>query len=367
MLNFDQVTCTLKSVLGKETGIAVVRGDEDYFNRVADYEISLDMYDQIINYAQFIGIGETFKDVIKTFDVPEGETPAGFKLVFNLEADAVLKVDLKRDIAYDKNGKRRPTETLFSVDSANPYEIEPCAPLVANLTCNPGIIYDLFINNPKANVGGKFKDRDEVMAEIGRILGPGCDISVELNNPFEKDFGKILEEAERFREMLSKWRVVIKVRDRGCGMADVTLKLLAAVPYYGCSDVEFKRDARDGRLKLMEINPRQGLWSPLARAAGVNLAYIAYCDAVGKPYPTPRQIDGVRWTDMLMDGPSSVKEMLRGDLGPVQWLGSLRGVRVDCFLSASDPLPGLVEARRIAASHARRLLGRLRAARDRSA
>ncbi len=50
-------------------------------------------------------------------------------------------------------------------------------------------------------------------------------------------------------------------------LADVTLKLLAAVPYYGCSDVEFKRDARDGRLKLMAINPRQGLWSPLARAA----------------------------------------------------------------------------------------------------
>ncbi len=215
MLNFDQVTCTLKSVLGKETGIAVVRGDEDYFNRVADYEISLDMYDQIINYAQFIGIGETFKDVIKTFDVPEGETPAGFKLVFNLEADAVLKVDLKRDIAYDKNGKRRPTEILFSVDSANPYEIEPCAPLVANLTCNPGIIYDLFINNPKANVGGKFKTRDEVMAELGRILGPGCDISVELNDPFGASESQILEEAEKFREMLTDYRVVIKVPHTG--------------------------------------------------------------------------------------------------------------------------------------------------------
>lgn len=215
MLNFDQVTCTLKSVLGKETGIVVVRGEEDYFNRVADYEISLDMYDQIINYAQYIGIGDTFKDVIKTFDVPEGETPAGFKLVFNLEADAVLTVDLKRDIAYDKNGKRRPTETLFSVDSANPYEIEPCAPLVANLTCNPGIIYDLFINNPKANVGGKFKTRDEVMEELGRILGPGCDISVELNDPFGAPDSALLEEAQKFEEMLTKYRVVIKVPHTG--------------------------------------------------------------------------------------------------------------------------------------------------------
>jgi hypothetical protein len=34
--------------------------------------------------------------------------------------------------------------------------------MLANLTCNPGIVYDLFINNPKANVGNKFKTRDEV-------------------------------------------------------------------------------------------------------------------------------------------------------------------------------------------------------------
>ncbi len=74
MLNFDQVTCTLKSVLGKETGIAVVRGDEDSFQQSCRLRDFPDMYDQIINYAQFIGIGETFKDVIKTFDVPEGET-----------------------------------------------------------------------------------------------------------------------------------------------------------------------------------------------------------------------------------------------------------------------------------------------------
>ena len=141
-------------------------------------------------------------------------------------------------------------------------------------------------------------------------------------------------------------------------VADVTLKFLAAVPYYGLCDLEFKRDARDGRLKFIEINARQGLWSPLARAAGVNLAYIAYRDAIGKPCPTPRQIDGVRWTDMLMDGPDSLKELRRGELRPAEWLGSLRGLRVDCFLSARDPLPGLLEAGHIVKSHVRRRLGR---------
>ena len=127
----------------------------------------------------------------------------------------------------DRNGILRPTNVLFSADSANPYEVEPISPLISNLTCNPGIIYDLFINNPKANVGNKYKNRDEVMAEIGRVLGPGCDISVELNNPFEQDFNKILEEAEKFREMFSKYRVVIKVPHTGAVTPQNVTQLLS--------------------------------------------------------------------------------------------------------------------------------------------
>lgn len=52
------------------------------------------------------------------------------------------------------------------------------------------------------------------MAEISNILGPGCDISVEVNDPFA-DFNKILEEAEEFREMFSDYRMVIKVPHTG--------------------------------------------------------------------------------------------------------------------------------------------------------
>lgn len=131
-----------------------------------------------------------------------------------MKGKRVLEIDLKRNISYDKNGQKRPTKFIFSADTANPYELAPIKDLIGNLTCNPGIIYDLFINNPKANVGNKFKNRDEVMSEIANILGPGCDISVELNNPFA-DFSEILEEAQHFREMFSDYRMVINVPHTG--------------------------------------------------------------------------------------------------------------------------------------------------------
>ena len=195
--------------------LPAVSGEEDYVRRVVDQPLTPETFRELSGVARHLGVTAEFKEVVDYFATPAGHTPPGFRVALNVEADGLLQLGLVRDISYDADGALRPTNVLFSADSANPYEIAPAAGLLANLTCNPGIIYDLFLNNPDANVGGAFKDRDEVMTEIGRILGPGCDISVELNNPFETDFAKLLDEAERFREILSPWRVVIKVPHTG--------------------------------------------------------------------------------------------------------------------------------------------------------
>ncbi|XCP85735.1 transaldolase family protein [Roseburia hominis] len=199
----------------RNLNLPAVRGEEEYVARILEQGLSIEEFKSISGMADYIGVTQEFKNVIDYFKVPAGETPAGFEIQMEVNADRVLRVNLKRNISYDKNGRKRPTNLLFSADSANPYEVAPVSRMLANLTCNPGIIYDLFINNPKANVGNKFKDRDEVMAEIGRILGPGCDISVELNDPFGKSDAEILEEAAKFKEMLSEYRVVIKVPHTG--------------------------------------------------------------------------------------------------------------------------------------------------------
>jgi hypothetical protein len=190
-------------------------GDEADFGRIRNFLITETQFSLLRDRVKRVEFSKRWKDVIKTFAMPANETPPGFRIESALEGDGLLRVDLVRDISYGKNGLKRPTKVIFSADSANPYEVEHIAPLLGNLTCNPGIVYDLFINNPKANVGGKFKTRDEVMIELGRILGPGCDMSVELNNPFEKDFDKILEECETFKKILSEYRLVIKVPHTG--------------------------------------------------------------------------------------------------------------------------------------------------------
>ena len=207
-------------------GVPAITAEEDMVNRVLDMPICEDDFIIMSDYAKHIGVTDGFKDVMETFPTEQG-TPAGFRRDLVMCKEGVVRVDLVRDIAYDKNGERRPTNVLFSADSANPYEVAPISPFLANLTCNPGIVYDLFINNPKANVGNKYKDRDEVMEEIGRVLGPGCDISVEFNNPFEEDFNALLEEAQKFREMFSNYRVVIKVPHTGAVTPENVEQLLS--------------------------------------------------------------------------------------------------------------------------------------------
>ncbi len=195
-------------------GLPALPGQQQYVDRVLDHHLSASVFGDLRVVARHLGVTADFEELIDELGTAPGHTPPGFRLELELDSEGTLLADLVRDISYDADGALRPTSVLYSADTANPYEIAPIAPLIANLTCNPGIIYDLFLHDPKANVGGHFRDRDEVMTEIGRILGPGCDISVELDDPFAAP-EQILEEAEHFREMLGRWRVVIKVPHTG--------------------------------------------------------------------------------------------------------------------------------------------------------
>ncbi len=199
----------------RSLGLEPARGASEHLSRILAQPIDELQFSLLAETATHIGVTDEFVRICDYFKPADGHTPAGFRFEYDLEADGLLNVNLKRDIGYDTDGRRRPTAVIYSADSANPYEVAPIAPLLGNLTCNPGIIYDLFINNPKANVDHKFNTRDEVMAELGRVLGAGCDISVELNNPFEEDFNKILEEVAFFKELLGQDRVVIKVPHTG--------------------------------------------------------------------------------------------------------------------------------------------------------
>ncbi len=120
---------------------------------------------------------------------------------------------------------------------------------------------------------------------------------------------------------------------------DGGLRLLAELGFHGISQVEYKRDPRDGSLRLMEVNARLWQWHSLAAACGVDLVAIAYRDALGMP-PDPvtsEGTDGRRWVALVRHLRESRHEHLglRGALAP------LRPPFSEPVFSARDPMPAV--------------------------
>jgi len=79
-------------------------------------------------------------------------------------------------------------------------------------------------------------------------------------------------------------------------------RLLEGVAYTGIFNAEFVYDERDATFKLIEVNARPYWQLELATAAGLDLAHMAYRDALGLPVETAsRYRVGQRWVHPLND------------------------------------------------------------------
>lgn len=214
MLRADSIKFSIDALVKAGTLKVAADTTGDMFDRIKSIELGTDDVLKLKSLSAYIGVTGEFEKVIRTFRVPSGITPAGFRHEMIYSGDGSLRIDLKRDIAFMENGVRRPTNLLFSANTADPVEVGAMKNLIANLTTNPAIIYSNFLNNPAANKNNQYKDRFEVLEVLRDLVGPGVDISVELNDPFAPR-EKIYEEIAKFEEVLPKYQLVVKVPHTG--------------------------------------------------------------------------------------------------------------------------------------------------------
>jgi predicted ATP-grasp superfamily ATP-dependent carboligase len=118
------------------------------------------------------------------------------------------------------------------------------------------------------------------------------------------------------------------------------IRLLSGLGYRGIGCVEFKRDPRDGQLKLIEVNTRAVRTTAVAGRAGIDLPYLAYLDMLGLPVrPCFHYRAGVRWIHLLDEVFAASALMRRGELSLEHWATLLRGPMVDAEWAWDDPLP----------------------------
>jgi len=130
--------------------------------------------------------------------------------------------------------------------------------------------------------------------------------------------------------------------------AALTADFVRAIGFRGIFGAEYKRDPRDGQLKIIEINPRPTLWFQLSHAAGKRIVDAAWRDLRGAaPAPDPAQRDGVLWRYALKDLASALfyRRHRRDFVFPPPDLHAAgpRAAATWAVYDARDPLPALCE------------------------
>ena len=129
---------------------------------------------------------------------------------------------------------------------------------------------------------------------------------------------------------------------------DLSLSFLRAIGFQGVCGTEYKRDPRDGRLKIIEINPRPTLWFQATHDAGKRIVEAAVRDLQsGARITDCEQREDVRWRYGLKDIASGhFYSRHKGDFifPPPDTSGACTGLKRSwAVYSPDDPLPALSE------------------------
>lgn len=119
-------------------------------------------------------------------------------------------------------------------------------------------------------------------------------------------------------------------------------RLITSLDYRGPVAVEFKRDARDGLFRLIEINPRTGASNQLTIDAGVDMPWFIYQMASRSgtvPTPPPPYRRGVQWLYEELDFRAYRAARAAGEITLGQWLASIRRTRSWAYWAWDDPAP----------------------------
>ncbi|MBP2299066.1 carboxylate--amine ligase [Azospirillum picis] len=131
---------------------------------------------------------------------------------------------------------------------------------------------------------------------------------------------------------------ITDIHGEGADVAALGRGIAKRIGLTGVAKFDFKRGP-DGRLHLLEINPRFNLWHHLGAVAGVNLPALVQADLTGRPRPTPASATarpGARWCHISRD------RLAARDSGvpTLRWVAWVAGCEAKAIMP-DDPMPFL--------------------------
>jgi len=126
-------------------------------------------------------------------------------------------------------------------------------------------------------------------------------------------------------------------------VADQTTRLMKDLGYRGILDIGYRLDPRDGKYKVLDINPRVGQAFRLFTADNdMDVVRSLYLDLTGQAQPDYIPREGRRWMIENYDVISTLHYFHEGSLSFGAWLRSFKGVQEAAWFDWHDPLPFVV-------------------------
>ncbi len=129
-------------------------------------------------------------------------------------------------------------------------------------------------------------------------------------------------------------------------VVDVGRRFLSSIAHHGPVEIEFKRDPRDGRLKLIDVNPRLWTWFGLAKAAGLDYGALVLDIAAGVPRNvSAAPVVGTAWMYLPRDFLAAAQMMFSRPraIGLGEYLSSFAKVRSWGVFDPGDLVPALAD------------------------
>jgi len=127
--------------------------------------------------------------------------------------------------------------------------------------------------------------------------------------------------------------------------AELGRKFFTSIHYRGMANIEFKRDTRDGKLKVIEVNSRFTATEELFVKCKMPINFVLYCYLTNQPFDVIKTYEQNRRMWYPIRDYFSFREQYRnGDLTFMDWMRSI-GFRRQVFpiFNIFDPWPFIVD------------------------
>jgi D-aspartate ligase len=120
-------------------------------------------------------------------------------------------------------------------------------------------------------------------------------------------------------------------------------RIVQAMQLTGLVEVEFKRDERDGCVKLLDVNARPWTWIGLGSIAGVDFPWMAWQLACGLSVQPASGRPGAVWIHASRDFVAAARGIWAKQYSPISYLRCFQRPLTFAAFAKDDPMPAFLE------------------------